>query len=116
MTDIEMTRLCAEAMGWHVSEWSHMVPPPSASSVPVSELGEFGWHSFDPLLDDAQAMALVKKFSIDILWSWAEQVGCRIVLRDRAHPDDLPEVSCDYKDLNRAIVECCARMQAAKAV
>jgi hypothetical protein len=84
MTDLEMTKLCAEAMGtppWVVGD-----------QYPDSE-----W--FWPLRHDAQAMALVKRFSIGIEPWWT----CSIFR---------PEA--DYyatdKDLNRAIVECVAKM------
>jgi hypothetical protein len=58
---------------------------------------------YDPLHDDAQAMALVKKFHLETRWyedesAWGvfagnEKVGCY-----------------QYKDLNRAICECVARL------
>jgi hypothetical protein len=87
MTDLEMTRLCAKAMGF--------TEPPEWSSF------------YDPLLNDAQALALVKKFRLTIspsipsdeTFAWAVELG-----DESAHSDDL----------NRAIVEFVARMQKAK--
>ena len=98
MTDLEMTQLCAEAMLF----------------IPVIETGIEGsfiqrpgypreYIPYDPLHDDAQAMALVKKCR---LWigGWTE---------------DMVSVSRDGKylstavDLNRAIVECVAKMRVA---
>jgi hypothetical protein len=86
MTDPEMTKLCAKAMD---------VDP------------AWPWR---PLHDDAQAMTLVKKHQL------------------RVHP---PEINgsprwwvlnneethgAESDDLNRAIVKCVAKMQAAKSV
>ena len=47
MTDLELTKLCAEAMGIEISPVRH---------------GDGDFSLYDPLHDDAQAMALVKKF------------------------------------------------------
>ena len=85
MTDLEMTKLCAEAMG------------PSGRDE----------RTYDPLHDDAQAMALVKKFQINIAWYEVNM----------PRPTFEPTVYMwRKKDLNRAIVECVAKMQAAKKV
>lgn len=93
MTDLEMTKLCAEAIGKSFSIFG-----PGANIQGGYE--ESGYviltaddGPYDPLYDDAQAMALVKKFPIDCL-----NAMCR-------------EGS---KDFNRAIVECVAKMQIAK--
>ena len=83
MTDGEMTKLCALAMG---VEWEHLIPR----------------STYHPLTDDAQAMALVKKFHLmirppdgveDYEWSAIDLNGDGI----------------SSKDLSRAIVECVAR-------
>jgi hypothetical protein len=87
-----------------------MVPPPSASSVPVSKSGEFGWHSFDPLLDDAQAMALVKTFKLCIDPMSEDGTDCWVVWHPSKDARNLGGA-----DLNRAIVECVALMQMAVA-
>jgi hypothetical protein len=108
MTDLEMTKLCAEAME---PEWGY----PGSSKVwsytttfaPVAKKERFVRPTYDPLIDDAQAMALVKKIELSILriggksWTVAER----------------PRIDCvqvDGADLNRAIVECVAKMQKAK--
>jgi hypothetical protein len=89
MTDLEMTKLCAEAMG----------------IVQSMHVNEDGLWTYYPLHDDAQAMALVKKFHLECYWNgsvWGVldgPSGCAHELRG---------------DLNRAIVECVAKMQAAK--
>lgn len=95
MTDLEITRLCAEAMGLH------QVDRYRFANVHGQEA------EYTPLHDDAQAMALVKKFHpyIDGLlmddWTVAFTNGAfSYEVRD--------------KDLNRAICECCAKLQAGK--
>ena len=106
MTDLEMTRLCAEAMGLHPSPYGE------------DRLEVVTWHGpdgehptyriYEPLNDDAQAMALVKKFVLHIEWlatkDWAVDYG------SRANPQ---HIACN-PDLSRAIVECVAKMQSAK--
>ena len=79
MTDFEITRLCAEALLPNV--WAH---------------GEW-----NPLHDDAQAMALVKKFQLAVAYLSPWYVSCSPY---QVHADDL----------NRAICECVARMQQSK--
>jgi hypothetical protein len=81
MTDLEMTKLCAEAMG-------------------VDEVEVGSGRSYWPLTEDAQAMALVKKFMLNHLFRYRDNSG-----------EFLEAVR--YTDLNRAIVECVAKMQSA---
>ena len=89
MTDLEMTKLCAAAM----KDFPHMVE--------IDGGLWFGYEScvgpkYDPLHDDAQAMALVKKCKLQIAYGdgrWA------------ASHDGISFT--DYHDdLNRAIVVC----------
>lgn len=93
MTDLEITKLCAEAMGYSLS-WDHQG---NARAYPLGQI-------YDPLHDDAQAMALKKKFR----------------LSDRYFQDEgmwgVPiEGGGGWSmSLNRAICECVARMQQAK--
>ena len=90
MTDLEITKLCAEAMGGEGFAYDEFGP------------------KYDPLHDDAQAMALVKKFELSVEFSdefhtnsdWAVCRGTTIQAYSR--------------DLNRAICECVAKMQAAR--
>lgn len=99
MTDLELTRLCAEAMGISVS--SPMTNDGSSWTVAAPHNRAY---LYDPLHDDTQAMALVKKFKLgivcfhDSMWS----------------VNNRNEVS-QAADLNRAICECVAKMQAAKS-
>lgn len=101
MTDLEITRLCAEAMGYE------------DKSVGVSVGGIMVKHHhhfiYDPLTDDAQAMALVKRFKLTPVWSEdGELVSCR-------YPWEAGEHASGYHaSILRAICECVANMQAAK--
>ena len=92
MNDLDITRLCAEAMGLTV----------------VMQLGEWRFprtqseHSlYDPLHDDAQAMALVKRFA-------------KVIVRRKGGDWSVNLDCARASDLNRAICECVARMQQAK--
>ena len=96
MTDLELTKLCAEAMGYLPKEWSQ--------SIKVPEQLLCDGRLYDPLHDDAQAMALVKKFKLRSICvndngsdNWSVSRG---FMESAMNPD-----------LNRAIVECVAKMQ-----
>ena len=97
MTDLEITKLCAEAMGVDFSK--------GYATLMCMECDEYGI-TYAPLHDDAQAMALVKKFK---LWIEQWEDGTCSVFGKRKMMD------ADSSDLNRAICECVAKMQAAKA-
>ena len=110
MTDLEMTRLCAEAMGlrwigrqeiraFNPDQWSNWVRVPDKTE-------EF---RFDPLHDDAQAMALVKKFrmGIDDGATSGDKCGASLHVGGVIY-------TAVADDLNRAIVEAVAKWQAAK--
>lgn len=99
MTDLEMTKLCAEAMGFSVCITRDDNPNfDHYRRMAISEV-------YDPLHDNAQAMALVKKLKLCCAWQpnigdwWVHPIGGK--------PESYAQ------DLNRAIVECCARMQKA---
>lgn len=117
MTDLEVTALCAEALGWiHLGAVG--VDPPKRGEPDPPGLwclsgGNDWWinpegHHVcapcsgipDPLHDDAQAMALVKKFRIQID-PYDDQWNVAIVGKSAALTEDL----------NRAICLCVARMQ-----
>ena len=99
MTDLEMIKLCAEAMGLGKVDQKNGEPW-------AFNRDEGGWHKYDPLHDDEQAMALVKKFDLNI---------CRTGRTHQWHVEDFDcEVWGNSTGLNRAIVECVAKMQKAK--
>jgi hypothetical protein len=96
MTDLEITRLVAEAMG--ITEWLTADDP-----MVTNEAGDF-IEPYDPLHDDAQCMQLVKRFNIALGWN---DPGWGAFRQDTKRWVNDP-------DLNRAICECVANMQAAK--
>ena len=111
MTDLEITRLCAEAMGYtFVEEYGW----PAGT---ITYLGDFGekHYYWRPLHDDAQAMALVKKFDLYIHPGTLNRETVwhveRIEVLESGAVDDR---CCAYApSLNRAICECVAKMQSA---
>lgn len=130
MDDMEITRRCAEAMGyklWQSQKWGYWtVTDPDGKETTVCE----NWPKFDPysgeklreptahdallacdynpLTDDAQAMALVKALRIDCTWYAYQNVWCAT-----AWADDLTvEKEVFDPDLNRAI--CLAVAQRGK--
>ena len=93
MDDLTITRLCAEAMGQKGLDAAVR----SRENLTLR---------YDPLHDDAQAMALVKKFELAIM---PESCEWTVTSHPRLQ-------SCALNaDLNRAIVECVAKMQKEKA-
>ena len=97
LTDPEITRPCARAM-----EYTFKAVNPHASGILVTGIVD-EVSRYDPLHDDAQMAALVKKFRIgivcfhDSMWS----------VNDRHNVSQ-------NADLNRAVCECVARMQLVK--
>lgn len=99
MTDGEIIRLCAEAMGWR---WEDAKDQFGNSYLMVWRPSQTPWN---PLHDDAQCMALVKKF-------W---IGIFIEPEDGQWTVSVPDGECfSNPNLNRAICECVAKMQLAK--
>ena len=96
MTDTEITKACADAMGLKLS---------TISNAKVYIFDAMGFQQFyQPLHNDAQAMALVKKFGLAI---------------DTPLPNGEIDVNsqtshCRSTDINRAICQCDAKMQAEK--
>lgn len=89
-----MTRLCAEAMGYK---------PLDKGLVYAHDSEE----PYDPLRDDAQAFALVKRFSLAV--GFDSVSGRWTAISDKGQAFD-----GDSDNLNRAIVECVAKMQAVR--
>ena len=64
MIDLEITKLCAEAIGLDVEP--HPKGPKDKLCYIESSPGYLRFECYDPLHDDEQAMALVKKFHLHI--------------------------------------------------
>ena len=118
MTDLEMTRLCAEAMGYRAIVCldehrlrCHRDPEKGESAGNIIY--------FCPLRDDAQALELVKAMSVGIgrgngyfvVEHWYSPPGAE---RYEVAEAPMCVIRCSSPNLNRAIVECVAKMQAAK--
>jgi hypothetical protein len=97
MTDLEMIKKCAEKMGVDAVELNGRL------AIPYEHITDVQTY-YDPIHDDAQAMALVKKFVI------------LIGVHSGYWTAFIPSVgrSIHNKDLNRAIVECVAKMEQSK--
>jgi hypothetical protein len=110
MTDLEMTKLCAEAIG---VEWC-AVPLDGTSGLacyldPSMKSKALQARIYDPLHNDAQAMALVKKLRLHI----NSFHGAALLEKERwwevEHNDGKQATIAKHADLNRAIVECVAK-------
>jgi hypothetical protein len=104
MTDLEMTKRCAEKMGWkHYGLASKTVCYKVSVCAIIADNDKGGDQVFDPLHDDAQAMALVKRFNICIDQGRHDHCGASIRIMNTIYSATSP-------DLNRAIVECVAKL------
>ena len=110
MTDLEMTRLCSEAMGLEIIKGTNHYLMVRAV---VDGAHGLSFH-FDPLHDDAQAMALVKRFSLQIHHHGCADSRARLVtVTGKWLPYTTDFKSCAVGE-NQAIVGCVAKMQASK--
>ena len=111
MTDLEITKACAEAMGFVVVamiDGAVRLSPkcPYAVGVRIAE-GKKAPRWYSPLHDDAKAMALVKKFQLDIIRGKDEHGTDNVLVSSR-------KSHAYNSNLNRAICECVAKMQEKK--
>ena len=102
MTDLEITKLCAEALDIPLD--IDGIPNVVSVTDPNAPflLNRVPWN---PLHDDAQAMALVKKLQLFIM---PEHEGLAWHVSDKK---DNEKFGVGDDDLNRAICECVAKMQ-----
>ena len=105
MTDLEMTRLCAEAI--EITGWLTGDDP-----MVTNAEGEF-IEPYDPLYNDAQAMALVKNMAL-LIGNADYMEGSPGLIWIVSAPLLRDQTECSNPDLNRAIVECVAKLQKAK--
>ncbi|MCR4304976.1 MAG: hypothetical protein NUV63_12270 [Gallionella sp.] len=103
MTDLEITRLCAAAMGYTI-----MSEATARSSDPSAVLVNETITVFRPLHDDAQVMVLVKKHNLSI------SRGGQATNQPWWGVSSPTQRRKSHSDLNRAICECVAKMQSAK--
>ena len=104
MTDLKITKLCAEAMGFIVKGSTT-----SGGNALLCYSTQRGHFDYNPLHDDAQAMALVKTIKPcvqppDVIGDGTWHVWFFTI----------PNYTAVSGDLNRAICECVAKMQASK--
>ena len=108
MTDLEITKLCAQA---------------AEIKCVVFETEKGPWcvlpnlDDYDPLHNDEQAMALVKKFKLSIADQtrgvYADEAAWSVWEYQESGQKHI--AGFQNKDLNRAICECVAKMQTVKA-
>lgn len=101
MTDLEAVRRCAEAMGYTKISAHHIGLPLFTSETGI----------YDPLTDDQQAMALVKRFDVAIRRTSLDQTGGVQQEWAAAIPFNRAVIA---PDLNRAIVFAVANRQERK--
>lgn len=104
MTDLEATRLCAEAIGEDIKK--------DTDKILCWHIGSGGWVYYRPLDDDAQAMALVYwliKNGHHVAFETATKGTSRIGVCD-----NIVDAITDQQSVRRFIVYCVAAMQEEK--
>lgn len=109
-----MTKLCAEAMGWHTGKRaSKIVAYPVSECAIVAGNDRGGESVWDPLHDDDQAMSLAKRLKLRI--EWYDQIDGRPAQWWRVDAPLPHDITRRNASLNRAICKCVAKMQQAKS-
>ena len=104
--DLEATRLCAQAMGVEMPDNDPVAMAFTQGRVRTAE----GWTRYDPLHDDAQCFALVKRFDMVIEREKDKTFG--VTLFHGTYKSGKPvEVVRNEPNLNRAIAYVVAAMQ-----
>lgn len=114
MTDLEITKLCAEAMDMRVGEFlpEYRGGPLRLRTYPANATYTV---VYNPLHDDAQAMALVKRLHLSIfIWDTLPTAAGDMPAGWWRVDSQGGYITCRHGDLNRAICECVAKMQKAK--
>jgi hypothetical protein len=109
MTDLEMTKLCAEAIGLVPAEGEFRDRDIWGQKTELSP-GVYmtRYLPYDPLNDGVQAMTLLERFNLSVTWFTSGDAE----VTHYAPPQDIADVRTEGP-LKRAIVECVAKMQAA---
>lgn len=99
MTDLEITKACAEAVGYEV------LPTKIKNYCRVRIQYPSSHHdvSYEPFSDGAQCFDLMKKFGLHAIWF----IGSRGAIWSVTYPRTHPTAS---SSLNRAICECVAHL------
>lgn len=96
--DLEIVRACALAMGFdHIVTPKHVMTRPEGSSLSYDRY-------YNPLCNDAEAMALVKRLKLDIEASFEGMSHWNVAHENGGSSD---------QDLNRAICLCVANLSRA---
>lgn len=111
MTDLLVTCLCAEAMGWKVRQdnsgrWRAYELD---NKTVVYGIGD-NWIAsvWNPLQNDAQAMSLIKRLGLHIIREGAWRTW---------HVCESPEgAQARHAELNRAVCECAAKIQQKQSI
>jgi hypothetical protein len=111
MTDLEITRLCAEAMGFKeaAGDWGTGTVWFDPDTPVIG-----GYFTYAPLHNDVQAMALVKKIGVSIEGPYKHDKVPSWQVDYLGENDRDQILSIRDADLNRAICTCVAIMQQAK--
>lgn len=103
MTDLDLVRTCADAMGLRFLVKDGL----TGRQFLVKKIGKSSY-DYNPLTDDEDAMALVKKFKLNI--AQLSTGDCQVFAQTVYGPYAVGS----SKDLNRAICECVYEIQQAK--
>lgn len=113
LTDLEITGLCAKAMGIRTDG---VTPNGTGHSFWARPNGNLQHYVYNPLDDDEQCFALVKRFNMKLtkkpfFKTW------RAVCYHESGPlrGDVRAIADHDTDLNRAVCLCVATMELAKA-
>jgi hypothetical protein len=113
LTDIEILTACAKALGVDVTPGGYAANVVHKGPPCLWVTGTM--INYDPLHNDDQAMALVKKFKLFQEWREAceSDFGCDFWHVSYAEESPMPirdGCSAENPDLNRAICECVAHL------
>ncbi len=107
MDDLELTKRCAMAMEYFdVLEWSKATHISSPSAMAARRFPTSPFENYDPLTDDQQAMALVKRFRLAIHPPNPE--GPRKYHKEWTVEHVESQMGESSTDLNRAVCMCVA--------